>query len=393
MKSSLKLNLKSYKANLIKTKKLYQFKNFDIFLKKKLPKNFAVLRHDIDISPVAALEIAKIEANLNVFSTFTILLNGSFYNPFEKHVFLIIKKILNLGHKIGLHFDAKWHGITSEKELEKCILRETYILNELFCLKGKNKIRMFSFHNTTSFTMKCEKLMYGELLNAYASKVKKNTEYISDSNGYWIYRSWKDLLKEKHPRIQILTHPEWWTEKIKYPAEKISEAIEVRKQKTWNDYNDLLMSGNRKNISGLDDLFEYLLNYKIFNFKDIVYDWLSGNKSKSFFSLWKLFDSVIINILTSNKNFSKEDEKILNTPQLFNTIKLIKLVNKHYNINTKILLNRDESEIKNLIDYKILIYKNDLKINPNQLLSNFKELISILLSALNFLENKNNVKK
>ena len=44
-----------------------------------------------------------------------------------------------------------------------------------------------------------------------------NVEYTSDSNGYWRFRSWDELLLEKHKVIQVLTHPIWWFPKNEFP--------------------------------------------------------------------------------------------------------------------------------------------------------------------------------
>ena len=43
--------LKNYKNLLLETKKIYKFVDFTILEKSVWPKNFAILRHDIDISP------------------------------------------------------------------------------------------------------------------------------------------------------------------------------------------------------------------------------------------------------------------------------------------------------------------------------------------------------
>ena len=113
---------------------------------------------------------------------------------------------MSLGHEIGLHFDPTLHNITNEADLDASIEKERKALEDII----ENKIEMFSFHNTTPFSLSCKKDTYGGCKNVYSDFFVNNVEYTSDSNGYWRFRSWEQLLKEGHSVIQILTHPIWW---------------------------------------------------------------------------------------------------------------------------------------------------------------------------------------
>ena len=84
------MNIKQYIDLVKKTSDYYEFKkigNIDKNEINDLTKNgvkICFLRHDIDYSIENALKIAEIESNLNIFSTFTVLLSGSTYNPLQK---------------------------------------------------------------------------------------------------------------------------------------------------------------------------------------------------------------------------------------------------------------------------------------------------------------------
>ena len=67
------------------------------------------------------------------------------------------------------------------------------------------------------------------MINTYAKEIKTAVTYCSDSNGYWRFKRMFDLIaNEKPEKLQILTHPEWWTLNIMSPKEKVWRSIEGR---------------------------------------------------------------------------------------------------------------------------------------------------------------------
>lgn len=153
-----------------------------------------------------ALKMAEIEAEEGIRSTFTVLLTGQNYNPFEKKTKDVLRKIKSYGHEIGLHFDPTSHSIHSESLLDEFVNKEAKILEDLL----QSRVGMLSFHNTDEFSMSCRAERYGDLFNAYSNFFHDDVEYTSDSNGYWRFRTWEELLSERHKMIQVLTHPIWW---------------------------------------------------------------------------------------------------------------------------------------------------------------------------------------
>lgn len=240
-----------YQRLTLDTKQEYVFFGFEVLGMDALPAKFAILRHDIDFSPERALAIARIEAELGVSSNFTVLLTGEYYSPFEKNVQRALIEIDRLGHNVGLHFDARWNSISREGDLEDALRSEAVVLKRL--LERKEDISFFSFHNTTPFTMGCRGRSYAGLWNAYAGILQDQVQYTSDSNGYWIHRSWDELLDQQHDRIQVLTHPEWWCKEDAEPGEKIAQSIFSRSVQGWSEYDRLLSRLGRLNVTGLDD--------------------------------------------------------------------------------------------------------------------------------------------
>lgn len=211
------MNLELYEKLLKKTASKYSFAKINNTLNElellQQDKPVCFLRHDIDFSPENAVRMAALEKQCGICSTYTVLLSGEYYNPFEKHVRKLIKEIKSCGHEVGLHFDPIVHDISDEASLVTYIKEEAFALEDLVAAP----ISMFSFHNTSEFTMNCRKREYGGLLNAYSNFFRKDVEYTSDSNGYWRFRSWDELLLENHKVIQVLTHPIWWYPKNEFP--------------------------------------------------------------------------------------------------------------------------------------------------------------------------------
>ncbi len=234
------MKLEHYKKLLAETAKMYTFEKINKDLRideiKSSSKSICFLRHDIDFSPSSALKIAQVEAEEGISSTFTILLTGQYYSPFEKKTKDCLKEIISYGHEIGLHFDPTAYDINSESHLDKFVKKEARILEDIM----QSSITMFSFHNTNDFSMSCRREKYGNLVNAYSKFFLDDVEYTSDSNGYWRFRTWKELLSKKHKIIQILTHPIWWGKNRTLPPfETVIQNCLERFRNEISDYTQL----------------------------------------------------------------------------------------------------------------------------------------------------------
>ena len=86
----------------------FEFLRFRDFLPDApaLPKSYVVLRHDVDFAPEYSVELAELEHDAGVASTFFVLVDGHFYNPLDGEVIGQIHRIHSLGHEVGLHFSA-----------------------------------------------------------------------------------------------------------------------------------------------------------------------------------------------------------------------------------------------------------------------------------------------
>ena len=150
--NEIDFTIERYKALLKSAKLNYNFVSYD-----DIPwnKKFVLWRHDCDFSLNRAHVIAKIEASENLTSTYFINPHSEYYNIFENTQFKLIKDIIRMGHRIGLHFDASFYNIMSTEDLNNNIGQEASLLQELF-----NTVPIaFSFHNPIEETLNCEDYM------------------------------------------------------------------------------------------------------------------------------------------------------------------------------------------------------------------------------------------
>ena len=181
----------------------YIFKTFNNY--KSYDKKQIVLRHDIDVSLDSALSMATTEKILGIKSTYMVLVNSSFYNPFSENNINIIKTISEY-HDIGVHYDPlvlpenKYSG--SRTVMLYAELLEKFI--------GYN-VNISCEHNPI-MGKKADIEMINKLGSDYRinnANLLVNARYISDSGMNWREGCFCQHLG-KHENIQVLTHPELW---------------------------------------------------------------------------------------------------------------------------------------------------------------------------------------
>ena len=218
----------------------YSFCSFKDFIEGE---KFILWRHDMDLSVYSGLQLAKIENELGVKSTYFVHLHNNFYHFWEKENVNIIKEIIDLGHHLGLHFDANFYG--NMKNIEILLANEKRILEQAFNVP----VEVFSFHNPDSMILKLDDYKYADMINTYSKFFRDKVDYISDSNGYWRYKKLEDVLLSSDSKpLQVLTHPGWWSEKPMSPRDKITYHIEQRAKKQHEFYDAVLLKMGRKNV-------------------------------------------------------------------------------------------------------------------------------------------------
>lgn len=277
-----------YRELLGLAKEHYDF----VFYEDANPAERIVLwRHDLDYSINRALRLAQIEVEEGVKATYFVHLHSKFYHWGEKEITEKLREIQGLGHQLGLHFDPDFYRgrMNGEKELFKCLAWEKQLLETEF----NQEIKVFSFHNPDigGDWLKLDADNLAGMVNAYGRTLKENFSYCSDSNGYWRFRRLWDVLEvADEERLQILTHPGWWQERVMHPKERIVRCIEGRKQNTIATYDYCLQEVGRGNLYDLNEDFARLKQLLRGKGAVLEWSWLIGQTTTVFIELWRLFE-------------------------------------------------------------------------------------------------------
>lgn len=313
-------------ARLLQLAKLnYKFIGYwEIDLNEK----FVLWRHDCDYSLNRSLRLAQIENQELVRATYFLNPHCEFYNLLEKDQAQIVKKILALGHDIGLHFDSAYYDIQSEDQLDALVEREANWLEEWFGVKPV----AFSFHNPSEFFLSCDQDNYGGLPNCYSKTFKTSITYCSDSNGYWRFKRLQDVLESAQDSfLQVLTHPGWWQEVALHPRERIFRSVYGRANAIMHLYDVNLEKHGRENLTGPAGNLNFLKEIDDVRFQLCDYLWNRRLLQTLFIELYRLHESQIkqlvkamlhkkLHVSTSEVNEFFEDATL--TPDLWELFEL-----------------------------------------------------------------------
>ncbi len=153
------------------------------------------LRHDVDLSLAAAVEMAELEAEAGAATTYLLMTEAVFYNLASPEGTATIARLRALGHAVGLH--AVHPKVELDERFDPVV----------------------SWHNPRPEYMSDE---IPGAANAYGTRYFSPETYRSDSNQHW--RSGcphEELRAGAFPWLQILVHPAIWV----YPGATMGETM------------------------------------------------------------------------------------------------------------------------------------------------------------------------
>ncbi len=184
-----------------------------------------ILRHDVDFSLQAALDMGRFEAAQGWQAYYFILLRTEFYNPISELGLASLQELTSMGHKIGLHFDASLYRQVDDLPGEAG--REC---DFLAMITGQS-VDVLSLHRPHPELLG-EGFEVKNRLNAYSRRFFHDIAYCSDSRGAWHHGHPLDHeIVDRGGAMQLLTHPIWWTGAQGTPLERLETFYAARLKK------------------------------------------------------------------------------------------------------------------------------------------------------------------
>lgn len=177
-----------------------------------------ILRHDIDLSLEAAVPVAEIEAAAGHSATYFVLLRGDFYNPLSGSGMKILRRLIELGHEIGLHLDPSLYA-DEDAALDAAAESECAVLESAL----DRPVGTISFHRPAGRLQGFAGRLGGRR-HAYEPRYFSEMGYCSDSRGAWRHGPPLEHTAVAAGRaLQLLTHPIWWQ---RLEGESVQQTLE-----------------------------------------------------------------------------------------------------------------------------------------------------------------------
>lgn len=162
------------------------------------------LRHDVDAHITGIDRVGRVEADLGAVATYYVPLTLPF-NPFFPDNAAILRELVAMGHRLGLHYDLATYP-DGESAARERLDREAAALGEIAGVMP----RTVCMHNPSLQGDDRFRDVDG-YVNPHDSRYADGLLYVSDS-----CRAWRDeeLLRcfsqNPPPRLLLNTHPELW---------------------------------------------------------------------------------------------------------------------------------------------------------------------------------------
>ena len=172
-----------------------------------------ILRHDVDFTLHGTLELARIEAERGCSATWLFRVHADEYNLFSCTAQTLVRQIRELGHEIGLHFEAMNVGRALNLDPPQLLRREKAAIEAILghAIRTASEHRELSgqLHGTPRYHELYDPYEIGLDFYAMDPRYCRQMKYLSDSNAHWREG---DLLQHlgRHERFQVLIHADWW---------------------------------------------------------------------------------------------------------------------------------------------------------------------------------------
>jgi hypothetical protein len=167
-----------------------------------------IIRHDVDLSLDAAVQMAEVEAAEDAWSTWFLMTRSVFYNLVSPESEQAIDRLRELGGRIAHH--AVWPRIDLDERFEPVV----------------------AWHNPEP---EYQTAPIGGATNAMAAPWFDPERFRSDSNQQWGYRDrpyecpHAELARGEHPWLHVNIHPEIWVYEGRTMRETMESFLEAER--------------------------------------------------------------------------------------------------------------------------------------------------------------------
>jgi hypothetical protein len=168
-------------------------------------RDFFLIRHDIDVSPWEALEMARLESEEGVETTYYFRLHAPYYNLLDARAADTVGQIAALGHEVGLHYEPGFFLARGEDPVDGT-RRDIRIFEQLCGFTTR----------TIAQHQPAEGPLLGEISPdhpcAYQAALVREIPYFGDSGFHWREGCiCTKLDRAARPQLHTLIHPHSWT--------------------------------------------------------------------------------------------------------------------------------------------------------------------------------------
>ena len=177
-----------------------------------------ILRHDIDFSLFGLVNLASLESALGQKAIYLFRPDSQTYNLFSADSMILVRKIQDLGHRIGLHIDRR--AISDMNSFDSFV----QAVRDRFQTQVGVSIDYVSWHRPFEEDLAGPEKV-NEMISLYSHSRWNKSTYISDSAGSWDQGKELKLfsLCASNEYFQLLIHPEWWIDES--PSESFSISL------------------------------------------------------------------------------------------------------------------------------------------------------------------------
>jgi hypothetical protein len=185
---------------------------------------FLLLTHDIDLDLGLALELARREHDHGVHTDYFVLMTSPFYNPQAGPSRAVLRELVGLGHRIGLHFDETVYPGHDDTELAADCAAEVATLEAII----DRSVVGVSYHRPAPGRIGSDSTITGRA-HRYMHYFVKEMEYCTDSTGQWRFGPPTEREAVRAGRaLNLVTHPVWWGEHDLAPGDRLRELLDRR---------------------------------------------------------------------------------------------------------------------------------------------------------------------